>query len=132
MTDEKKGPLSDNPADRRTSRRIDAKIDVMFRNNQEFVQCYSQNISKGGIYLETAVLPDPNARVELVLDLTNAAEGLNLGQVSLFGRIVRLMSLKMDGKSIHKIAIQFVDTPPDIQAKLDALYNKLSTAEFAP
>jgi hypothetical protein len=102
----------------------------MFHNNQEFVQCYSQNISKGGIYLETAVLPDPNARVELVLDLSNAAPGLDLGQVSLYGRIVRLMSLKMDGKAIHKIAIQFVDTPPDIQAKLDALYNKLASAEF--
>jgi len=116
----------ENPEDRRISKRIDARIDVQFRNNLEFVSCYTQNLSKGGIYLETAVLPDPNATIELVLDLASAADDTSMGKVSLTGKVVRLMTASMDGKTIHKVAIQFVDTPPSVQAKIDALFNQLS------
>jgi Tfp pilus assembly protein PilZ len=117
--------MADKHDDRRSSKRIDARIDVMFRTNKEFVACYTQNLSKGGIYLETAELPDPNANIELVLDLSSATDDPALGRVSLTGKVVRLMSVTMDGKKIHKVAIQFVDTPPQIQAKIDSLYNKL-------
>lgn len=110
---------------RRSSRRIDAKIEVSFRNNREFATCYTQNLSKGGIYLETTDLPDPNANIELVLDLSSAGAE-DLGRVSLTGKVVRLMTVTMDKKKIHKVAIQFIDTPPQIQAKIDRLYNKLA------
>lgn len=112
--------------ERRRSTRIDARIDVQFRNNLEFVNCYTQNLAKGGIYLETPVLPDPNATIELVLDLGSAADDSSLGKVSLTGKVVRLMSVTMDGKAVHKVAIQFVDTPPPVQAKIDSLFSKLA------
>lgn len=114
-----------NHDDRRASRRVDARIDVLFRNNQEFIQCYTQNLAKGGIYLETETLPDPNANIELVLDLSSAEAGSDLGKVTLSGKVVRLMSVSMDGKKIHKVAIQFMNTPPQVQAKIDSLYNRL-------
>jgi len=110
---------------RRASKRIDARIDVQFRTGTEFVNCYTQNLSKGGIYLETAELPDPNANIELVLDLNSAGDGSQLGSVSLIGKVVRLMTVQMDGQKVHKVAIQFVDTPPHVQAKIDSLYNRL-------
>jgi len=118
--------VEDDHDDRRSSRRIDAKIEVKFRSNREFATCYSQNLSKGGIYLETTDLPDPNANIELVLDLTTASDN-DLGQVTLTGKVVRLMTVTMDKQKVHKVAIQFIDVPPQIQAKIDSLYNQLST-----
>jgi len=117
-----------DPKNRRGSDRIDAKIEVQFRSNKEFVSCYSQNISKGGIYIETFELPDPNANVELVLDLSAATSDSNLGKVSLVGKVVRLMTMSIDGRKVHKVALQFIDVPPQIQAKLDSLYEKLGGA----
>ncbi len=125
MVKDKDKSKEDDHDDRRASRRIDARIDVLFRTNKEFIQCYTQNLAKGGIYLETELLPDPNANIELVLDLSSADQGQELGKVSLTGKVVRLMSVSMDGKKIHKVAIQFINTPPQIQAKIDSLYNRL-------
>jgi len=84
-----------------------------------------KNISRGGLFLEAEVLPDPNAVVDLVLDLTE-----NLGPepaiVNLKGRVVRLMTVTEGKKSFHQIAIQFFDVTPQIQLQLDRYYQELS------
>ncbi len=114
-----------NPATRRSSERIDARIQVKFRSGQEFAKAYSQNISRGGIYLETKTLPDPNATVEIALDLELPTKNSSLGEILLKGKVVRLMTINVDGQTVHKIALQFIDVEPQIQAKLDALYIQL-------
>jgi hypothetical protein len=114
--------------DRRSSKRIDARIQVDFRNEKEFVQCYSQNLSKGGIYLETPQLPDPNANIELSLHLPASANGGASEEIRLMGKVVRLMSISVSGQTVHKVALQFVDVSAELQAKLDALYHHYSKA----
>lgn len=114
-----------NFKEKRSSQRIDARIHIQFQTNQEFADCYSKNISKGGIFLETEVLPDPNATIELVLDLTEATSALEPLQVTVMGRVVRLMSFQHSGKRYHQVALQFVDLPAQTQLLLDQVYSRL-------
>jgi c-di-GMP-binding flagellar brake protein YcgR len=115
------------PDDRRRSQRIDARIEVQFRSGTEFTACYTQNLSKGGIYLETESLPDPNATIEIVLELPKS-DTRKSTKLKLIGRIVRLMSVSIDSKTIHKVGIQFLDVPPQIQVQLDSFYEELAKA----
>lgn len=114
-----------NPGEKRQHPRVDARIQVEFKTEQEFATCYSKNISRGGIFLETDILPDPNATVELVLDLSEFSEDADTKQVSIRGRVVRLMTITESSKQIHKIAVQFVSVEPYVQVMLDRLYEKL-------
>ncbi len=117
---------SSSLASRRKSERIDARILVQLRSGQEFAQAYSQNISKGGIYLETSNLPDPNATIEVSFDLSSLADSTIPQRLVLTGKVVRLMTIHEGGKPLHKIAIQFVDLDPSLQLQIDTLYDRLS------
>ena len=114
-----------NLANKRSSNRIDARIEVKISTQKEFEVCYSQNISRGGIFLETSILPDPNANIELVLNLKPLLAGSSDSMLSLTGRVVRLISVSENGKSIHKIGIQFVDLSPQVQMQIDQIYERL-------
>ena len=118
--------MSTKEENRRRYPRIDARVSVTFKDNEEFVSCYSQNLSHGGIFLETSVLPDPNAVIDLVLDCSAVEENPNNKEIHLVGRVVRLISEYADGKPHHKVALQFLDVSPEIQIRLDHLYNTLS------
>ncbi|MDB5038358.1 MAG: hypothetical protein JWQ35_1886 [Bacteriovoracaceae bacterium] len=112
------------PKNRRVHPRVDARVRVQFKSGKEFVACYSENLSKGGIYLQTSVPPDPNAVLEIVLDLPETLQSSS-SQLLLRGRVIRLMSMVEDSKAIHKVAVQFVELTPQIQMQLDLLYEEL-------
>lgn len=124
MSDEIDKALSPQEQEKRLYPRIDAKVEVNFKSGEEFVQCYSRNISQGGMFLEAEALPDPNANIELLLKLPDQ-DGHRL-EVVLSARVVRLMTVSESGKEIHKIAVQFLNVSPQIQLKLDQLYSQLS------
>ncbi len=109
---------------RRASPRIDARIRVDFRSGREFIACYSENISKGGLFLQTETAPDPNASIEVVLHPPE--ESGSHEDIKLLGRIVRMISVSDSGKSLHKVALQFIDMTPQVQSKLDLLYEALA------
>lgn len=97
---------------------------MAFQNNQEYVQCYSENISQGGLFLQTNVPPDPNATIEIVLQPPKNAK--NHSPITLKGRVVRLVTVIEESKAIHKVAVQFVEMTPQIQTQLDILYEEMS------
>ncbi|PIR22336.1 MAG: hypothetical protein COV44_08505 [Deltaproteobacteria bacterium CG11_big_fil_rev_8_21_14_0_20_45_16] len=111
--------------EKRQHQRFDARIKVKFKSGNEFAACYSKNISRGGIFLETKVLPDPNATVELVLDLSDSVPEAGAEKLSLKGRVVRLMSVNEGSQTIHKIALQFIDIPHRTQLLLDQYYQNV-------
>lgn len=113
-------------SDRRASPRIDAKIEVSFQSGAEFVRCYTKNLSQGGLYIETAVLPDPNALIDVVLKLTRDLVGEDR-EVHVKARIVRLMTVVADRKYVHKVGLQFVDLEESTQNEINALYQKLAS-----
>ena len=110
----------------RKSERIDARILVQLKSNADFFHAYSQNISKGGVLLESQTLPDPNAIVEVQFDLGSIFGAGGPSSLALTGKVVRLMSIIENGKPIHKVAIQFIDLDPRLQLQIDALYNRLT------
>jgi hypothetical protein len=110
---------------RRFHPRLDARVRVQFRNGKEFIACYSENISKGGIYLQSVKPPDPNAVMEIILDLPPKNRVFPEAQLKLKGRVIRLMSYVEDSKATHKFAVQFVELTPQIQTQLDLLYDEL-------
>ncbi len=112
-------------ANRRSSNRVDARVKVQFKNGREFVACYSENISKGGIFLQSEVPPDPNATLEIVLDFPEGVASSQSKAIVLKGKVVRLMSVVDSGKAIHKVAVQFIELTPQIQMQLDLLYESL-------
>jgi hypothetical protein len=114
---------------RRIHPRIDARILVKFKTDDEFTTCYSHNISQGGIYLETEKLPDPNANIDIVLDLSEIDEAKSSKELHLVGRVVRLMTVMIDTTPKHSVALQFIDVPPQTQVVLDEIYDKLSKKE---
>lgn len=111
--------------EKRKDPRLDARIKVKFRTGSEFATCYSKNISRGGIFIETEELPDPNATVELVLDLTDPLKSEEPTELAIHGRVVRLMTVTENSRSIHQVAIQFIDLPPKVQIQLDKYYEQL-------
>lgn len=114
--------------DKRQHLRFDARIEIQFLSGQEYKLAYSKNISKGGIFLEAESLPDPNAVVELVLDLSElhsdriSWQKEKLKEVRIEGRVVRLVTVAEGGKTIHKVAIQFLNMPPSTQVLFDEIY----------
>jgi hypothetical protein len=110
---------------RRTAPRVDARIQVAFQSNEEFIHCYSENISKGGIFLQTDVQPDPNATIEVVLHTPKSSLS-DSREIRLKGRVVRLFSIVENAKQVHKVALQFVDLTPQVQTQLDMLYEEFS------
>lgn len=114
--------------EKREHQRFDARINVKFRSGSEFASCFSKNISRGGIFIETNELPDPNAAIELVLDLPDDFPNDNDDVLSVSGKIVRTMTVNEEGKSVHHIAIQFVDIPPKVQLELDRYYSRLPSS----
>jgi hypothetical protein len=122
-------PVNDLLADsnKRQFPRVDARIEVQISTHKEFEVCYSQNISRGGIFLETHILPDPNASVELVLNLKSILPQEANPLIKLNARVVRLMTIVEEGKKLHKVGMQFVDLSPQTQIALDQLYEEITS-----
>jgi hypothetical protein len=116
-----------SPRQQRQSPRLDARIEVGFQTEDEFALCYSKNISRGGIFLETEILPDPNARIEIVFDLSKILDESENQRIAILGKVVRLMSLSADGKNIHQIALQFIELDPQKELLLDRIFEKLQS-----
>lgn len=96
-----------------------------FQTENEFSLCYTKNISRGGIFLETEILPSPNARIEIVFDLSKILDESENQRIAILGKVVRLMSLSVDGKNIHQIALQFIELDPQKELLLDRIFEKL-------
>jgi uncharacterized protein (TIGR02266 family) len=91
--------------------RIEAKVQVTFRSVKDLVAEYTKNISKGGIFLKTDQLLDPNAEIELTMNFPD-----NLGEYKVSGRVTRLVSLSHPTdpeKQLYGAGIRFVN--PDLK-----------------
>lgn len=78
---------------------------------EELVGEYTKNLSKGGIFLKTDKLLDPNAEIELTLTFPDGK-----GDFLVRGRVKRLMSMSHPedpDRQIYGVGIQFV--APDLK-----------------
>jgi uncharacterized protein (TIGR02266 family) len=118
--DENQVPVSGK--ERRKFPRVDAVIKVRFKNKNEYITSYSQNISRGGIFLRVNQLPDPNAQVELEFTLPGEND-----VIKVLGRIVRLMSNTNPEKQnelVHEVGIAFLNLNEDAKKQFKRFYQK--------
>ncbi len=108
--------------DKREHPRIDAKIKVVFRSMGDFIEEYTKNISRGGIFLKTDKLLDPNAQIELQLMFPNSKkEHRILGRVK---RLVVMTDPDNEEKQIFGVGIHFIKLENHTLKAIDDLYNK--------
>jgi len=108
--------------EKRKDLRVDAKIKVCFRSMGEFAEEYTKNISKGGIFLKTDKLLDPNAHIELMLSFPD-----NKKEHKILGRVTRLivMSDPNDAeKQVYGVGIHFLKPEAQTIKAIEDLYNK--------
>lgn len=111
-------------AERRAHPRVDAVIKVFFKNKEEYLEAYSKNISRGGIFLKVPQLPDPNAQVELSFTLPGENQ-----TISVLGRVVRLMTSSdpdNPGKMIHDVGIAFINLSDEAKGQFERFYESAS------
>ncbi|MFH1017777.1 MAG: PilZ domain-containing protein [Pseudomonadota bacterium] len=99
--------------------RIEAKVQVTFRTVQDLVAEYTKNISKGGIFLKTDQLLDPNAEIDLLMSFPN-----DLGDFHVKGRVVRLVSMSHPtdaARQLYGAGIRFLDPNPAMLAVIEQI-----------
>jgi len=102
--------------------RIEAKIKVGFRTVEDLVSEYAKNISKGGIFLKTDRLVDPNAEIDLTLQFPNG-----LGEYQIRGRVTRLMSISHPADpeiQLYGIGVQFLSPDPEFIRAIEKVVQK--------
>jgi uncharacterized protein (TIGR02266 family) len=105
--------------DKRKYPRIEAKVQVAFRTVKDLVSEYAKNISKGGIFLKTDQLLDPNAEIELTMIFPNHA-----GDFRVMGRVTRVVSVSHPtdpGRMLYGAGIRFVDPDPSMIAVIEQI-----------
>ena len=113
------------PEDRRRHERIDAEIEVAFATPHEFVVEYTKNISKGGIFIRTRELPDPNAVVELKLRFPDNPE-----EVSILAKVARTVTVsdpKNPGGHLYGVGFYFIEWSMHAKKVFDGYYQRLQT-----
>ena len=89
---------------------------------EELTQEYTKNISKGGIFLKTSQLLDPNAEIELTMTFPNG-----LGEFKIQGRVKRLMSMSHPedpDRQLYGVGIQFISIDPEMTKAIEKVTRK--------
>ena len=99
-------------------------IKVSFKSQEQFIQEYSKDISKGGIFVATENLLPLNSQVELLLSLPNASR-----DVKIIGEVVHAVGPeqgKQPGSGrVAGMGIQFIKFEGDGQKSLEGYFKSL-------
>jgi len=98
--------------------RIEAKVHVTFRTLEDLAAEFTKNISKGGIFLKTDQLLDPNAEISLTMTFPGA-----IGTYEVKGRVTRLVSMshpQEPEKQIYGAGIKFINPNPEMLRAIES------------
>lgn len=112
--------------ERRRHTRIDARVPVMFETPNDYVQAYTHNLSKGGLYFETPERLSPNGRLELILSPPGSED-----QVKVIARVVRMITRYQemsDGQRVRMngYGVRFEKLKEEDQGVLESFFKKLT------
>lgn len=113
--------------ERRRHTRIDARVPVMFETPNDYVQAYTHNLSKGGLYFETPERLSPNGRLELILSPPGSED-----KVKVIARVVRMITryqeMPPDGKRVRMngYGVRFEKLKDEDQSVLERFFKELN------
>jgi len=114
--------MKDSGKEKRVHPRVDARIKVSFKSTGDFVEEYTKNISKGGIFLKTDKLLDPNAQIELMLSFPGSKK-----EHKILGRVTRLVVMsdpESEERQIYGVGIHFLNIDEQTMQMIDEVYCK--------
>ena len=118
-------PASEQPGLQRAFARLPARLQVGWASPKEFLVTYSENISRGGIFVTTNVPPQLREIVELLLELPD-----NEDPARTMAEVVQRVTVE-EAKATGRTAgagLQFVGSDESFRARLDACIDHLLTA----
>ncbi len=118
-------PPPEPPDPNRAFARVPVRLQVGWSSPKEFLVTYSENISRGGIFVSTNVPPQLREIVELLLELPD-----NEGPARTMAEVVQRITVE-EAKASGRIAgagLQFVGSDESFRARLDACIDHLLTA----
>jgi uncharacterized protein (TIGR02266 family) len=112
--------------ERRRHTRIDARVPVLFETPNDYVEAYTHNLSKGGLYFETPERLSPNGRLELVLRPPGSDE-----EVKVIARVVRMITKYHypptgDRVRVNGYGVRFEKISDSDQRLLESFFQELS------
>ena len=121
----KKGQVSKE--ERRQYPRISAQVEVAFPTSEAYVTEYTKNISKGGIFVKTSNLPDPNAVVELKLKFPGINEPLSI--LARVARTITVSDPERHGEHIYGVGFYFIEWSLRAKNIFEEYYHMLDQQE---
>lgn len=118
-------PTAEGVGPNRAFARVPARLQVGWASPKEFLVTYSENISRGGIFVATNHPPELREIVELMLELPD-----NEGPAKTQAEVVQRVTVE-EAKRIGGIAgagLQFVGSDDSFRQRLDACIDHLLTA----
>ncbi len=118
-------PAPEQAGPHRAFARVPVRLQVGWASPKEFLITYSENISRGGIFVATDHPPPLREIVELLLELPD-----DEGPAKTQAEVVQWVSMEQ-AKSTGRIAgagLQFVGSDDSFRARLDACIDHLLTA----
>jgi uncharacterized protein (TIGR02266 family) len=110
--------------------RYNASLKVTFESKEQLIHGYTQNISKGGIFVATETSFLPESKLKLLLSLPNSSK-----DVKVTGMVVHTVSpeqAKLTGTDrIPGLGIQFLEFKEDGEMVLDSYFNALNKEEIS-
>ena len=118
-------PSAEVAGPHRAFARVPARLQVGWSSPKEFLVTYSENISRGGIFVGTNVPPQLREVVELLLELPDGR-----GPARTMAEVVQRVTVEEARASGRTpgAGLQFVGSDDDFRARLDACIDHLLTA----
>ena len=105
---------------RRSSVRVKARLKVRFKNTNSFINEYTHNISKGGIFIRTNHLCGLREKVEVVLILPETQE-----EIVALGEVIHLVSPEEATEHTPAgMGIQIIEIKPEDQKRIEEFVKK--------
>lgn len=111
--------LSDVQCDQRNSLRIPTRLKVSFRSRDAFRQSLMTNLNRGGVFVSTGAPAAIGTPITLRIRIEETGDVLEVRTEVVSQNVGPSYSSTTLG-----MGMRFLDMPPDVQKKLDDLYEK--------
>lgn len=115
-----------NFEEKRRDERVQAEVKLRFKTDNGFIQRYTEDISKGGVFIKTDKPLPFDTRVKVLFELPDSR------QIELIGKVVYVLNEK-DARSMMRspgMGIQFIDVQPEVKKKIEEFIEEIKAKKL--
>ncbi len=114
-------------SERRESVRVPTRLKVAFESRDQVVQALMTNLSRGGLFINTALPPEPGTRFDLKLQIEASGETLEIPSEVVSVHVGSGFSTGEMG-----MGVRFLNMSEELRKKVDDLYESLTQRSREP